>query len=93
MTNFNPPLTFPRDLKKWINERRNLLSIEKQAAYSQPQNQLQRMLQSEDARLNMEQARIEQEKRKNEAQKRFLNQMDLYHPLKSQDNFKPPKGK
>jgi uncharacterized protein (DUF3084 family) len=80
-------------LKRWINEKRNLATLEQQAAYSQPQSQLQRMLQSEDARLDMEQARVEQEKRKNEAQKRFLNQMDFYHPLRAQDNLKSGKGR
>ncbi len=79
-----------RDLKKWINEKRNLASLEQQ---TQPQDQLQRMLQSEEARLNKEHARVEQEKRKSEAQKRFLNQMDLYHPLRAKDNLKTTKGK
>ncbi|CAB4043012.1 Hypothetical predicted protein [Paramuricea clavata] len=50
------------------------------------------MLQSEDACLNMEQARVEHEKRKHEAQKRFLNQMDFYHPLRTQDNLKTRKA-
>ena len=70
-----------------------MLSLGQQTAYSQPQNQLQRLLQSEEACLNKEQERVEHEKRKNEAQKRFLNQLDFYHPLRTQDNLKPPKGK
>ena len=86
-------MKFFRDLKKWINEKRSFASQKQQAIYSQPQNQLQRMLQSENARLSKEHEQVENEKRKREAHKRFLNQMDLYHPLRTQDNPKTAKGK
>ncbi|XP_028411780.1 m7GpppN-mRNA hydrolase-like [Dendronephthya gigantea] len=89
--NFFMVLPFVKDLKKWITEKRSLAAQKQQALYSQPQNQLQRMLQSENARLSKEHEQVENEKRKREAHRRFLNQMDFYHPLRMQEYQKTTK--
>lgn len=81
-----------RGLKKWISERRKLISIQQQAVQSQPENQLERLLQSEDERLSLENKRIQGDKRRHEAQERFLNQHDFYHPLRPQDHVKSVQG-
>ena len=69
-----------------------MASLQQQAVQSQPQNQLERLLQSEDACLNLEHEQVQDDQRRNEAQKRFLSQMDFYHPLRPRENTKSPKG-
>ena len=63
-----------------------MASLQQQAVQSQPQNQLERLLQSEDACLNLEHEQVQDDQRRNEAQKRFL------HPLRPRENTKSPKG-
>ena len=69
-----------------------MASLQQQAVQSQPQNQLERLLQSEDACLNLEHERVQDDQRRSEAQQRFLNQIAFHHPLRPQENTKSPKG-
>ncbi|XP_046863602.1 mRNA decapping complex subunit 2-like isoform X2 [Xenia sp. Carnegie-2017] len=90
--NFFMVTPFMKELKKWISEKRSMVSLEEETRNSHPQAQLQRLLQSEEARLSIENTRVNEERRKEEAQKKFLHQMAVYHPLSPIENRKSVKA-